>query len=788
MGAVKTEELANGNIGLEITYGGMEAPFGGVDTSAPPAYIDPKCFTQCDGFIVIDNKLVAVSYNPFTTPTLWNGVSNVILLKIGTFYNSITGQLNYALGYTAAPFGVTGTSPTGVNYTFYMTSWDPGNMASCKTDILPITLFDAVAIYEQASLTLDCIATGAITTSAGAGATGTIVSVDSSGRLTSVTCTGGTGYALNDIIPVLQDSNLSGYLVVTGVSIGGVVTTTTIFNTGADYHTGGYTAGTTTSSAVCELQVVGPSGTYTTHIVSWSLGYTRQNLIADMSGGNIGPDVTISASVDGYSLIITANSPGVIGNSITVQDLSTSIYPATAPPFYFSARLPRNLEGGQITEVVTAPLSFPSPTSTAEVGGTLYIANLGPMILKYSGPGLFTTSSLYNGVGVIRKFAGSLIGLRLEPQLGIYTQNQDMIFAWSSALNLDEWSPETAAGNVTGAGFEQLADIGDYLTGLFVSNGTAFIVRSQGLSYATATGNATSPFTIAHIGLGEQGEGAQATALVCQYDQTGAFVGNSNVYQVSGTISAIGDKIKKSLFSTLASVTQQASTTILASKAGNAFIAANVCVLICISIASTMYIYNASNGTWVTLSLPFPMTSSDSTFICLDIMSPVIFYARDSLYSASQFILASQHTYHPLLGSPTVFAPSFFKLTDGIGNINSANTLNAIVAFPQEELLFGRDVTIDALYVSLFADVSADTTVNFYINGILFSSLVLTSAVFNSLTGIPIECQVFPTSIFTSHSPQLSYQITPFGTTDTAQLQFVKIQLFGSFDPKQRPV
>ena len=56
MGAIKTTELSNGNIGLEITYGGKEAPFGGVDTSAPPAYIDPRCFTNCDGVIVVDNQ------------------------------------------------------------------------------------------------------------------------------------------------------------------------------------------------------------------------------------------------------------------------------------------------------------------------------------------------------------------------------------------------------------------------------------------------------------------------------------------------------------------------------------------------------------------------------------------------------------------------------------------------------------------------------------------------------------------------------------------------------------
>ena len=115
-----------------------------------------------------------------------------------------------------------------------------------------------------------------------------------------------------------------------------------------------------------------------------------------------------------------------------------------------------------------------------------------------------------------------------------------MIFAWSATDDLDTWAPLGLDGNVTGAGFAQLADIGDYLTGLIVTNATAFIIRSQGLSYATATGNATSPFNFSHIGLGDEGEGSQITALLAQYDQTGLYVGNSDVYQVANGIYSRG--------------------------------------------------------------------------------------------------------------------------------------------------------------------------------------------------------------------------------------------------------
>ena len=145
MGAIRETKLSNGNVQLEITYGGKEAPFGGVDTSAPPAYIDPRCFAAANGFLVVDNKLVATSLQPLSVPaTLWGGTAGVELLAFGTFYETGYGQLNYALGYMAVPFGTVGMSPTGVNYTFYMTTWNPSTPTVVLSNTeLELTLFDS---------------------------------------------------------------------------------------------------------------------------------------------------------------------------------------------------------------------------------------------------------------------------------------------------------------------------------------------------------------------------------------------------------------------------------------------------------------------------------------------------------------------------------------------------------------------------------------------------------------------------------------------------------------------
>lgn len=815
MGLIKQTEQDNGNVLLEIIYGGREAPFGGVDTSAPPAYIDPRCFAAVDGFLVVDNKLVVAQLAPIVTPTLWNSVANVRLLKFGTFYNSLTGQLNYALGvYINAVVG----PPSGVAYTFYLTAWNPANPATNWTDVLPISLFDAVATVEYASITLDSIATNvASTNTVGTGGSYNITSVNpSGGGITGITVSGGTGYTVGMILPVTSGGiGNSGYVKVTAVT-GGALNTVSIVAPGAQYSTGaGNFTGTAEVYSECTLVINGPvGGPVTYNVPSWASGYTRQQIVATMVAQiNNTPDLNIvaSASIDGFSIILTALVAGSNGNTITVQDTSANATATLAPPFYFSCRQVRNLQGGQLTESAQAPRVFGGPISTAEVGGTTYFANLGPMILKYSGPGFFTTSSLYNGFQVLRKFAGSLIGLRQTNQLGVYTANEDMIFAWTSGEDLDEWAPVEANGDVTGAGFEELADIGDYLSGLIVSGGTAFIIRSQGLSYATATGNESLPFDVNHIGLGDQGEGAQVQQLIAQYDQTGCFVGNTDVFQISGQVTSIGAKIKAALFAALTS--NQTIVAVLDANICVVFLGGDQFPLLIFSAGAAatpyesyvLFLYNANNSTWTALTFPELIANE-----------PVRAIELGTLYSINDFSDSGEYNISvPALALRTnniTFPPVFYALTEGVPNVNSISN-PTFVTFPVEEIAHGRDVTIDALYLSLWANVSAGTLVELSFSGfqvstaatpgepdilipvtVPYATMFLEPAQFNSMEGNPIELQFFASNLTlgagaaTMRSPQLTIAIPSIATSQTAQIRFSKISIFGSYDPAQRPV
>jgi hypothetical protein len=138
-----------------------------------------------------------------------------------------------------------------------------------------------------------------------------------------------------------------------------------------------------------------------------------------------------------------------------------------------------------------------------------------------------------------------------------------------------------------------------------------------------------------------------------------------------------------------------------------------------------------------------------------------------------------------------VTAPTFCSFIDRVPDSISVNSNAPTVTFPVEEISFGRDITIDGLYISLMGNITEATTLNFSFNGITFGSLVLTADSLNMTT--PTEFPVFPSSTttsgaFTVHSPQLSITIPRYLDTGVSQLYIVKIAVFGSFDPKQRPV
>jgi hypothetical protein len=688
-------ESPTSNTRLEITYGGKESPFGGLHLGPPPAYIDANCFTDANSVLVVDNKLVVVSMQPFALPE-----HGGVLLKIGTFYNSILGQVNYMLSYNATPETINGVPVAKVAFSIIAWNYDNGGAIQVLgTDSLVLFQFTTSTLPTQASLTIPVVM----------GETSSFV-----------------------------DSG------VVSVNLG--VSGTLVSN--ANYA---YAPGDTIVTVVA-------------------------GLVASINAVSGTTEIAAAPSADGLSIVFTSVNAGAATNTLCVEDVSASGTADTPPAFYLPIREYTFLQGG--ADGISNPLSSaPLAVSATAVGGTLYLSGFGnwPWILKYSGPGLFSISSMYQGAQVLKKFAGSLIAVGVTQQLINVLQNQDMIFSWSAAEDLDEWSPVDSSGDVTGAGFAQIADIDDKLTGLIVSNNVAWILRAQGISYATALGSGQQPYQFAHIGLGDQGEGCPLPALAAQYDQTGVYVGNSNVFQISGQITPIGDKIKSALLPLLLTTQQIIKAVIFPAinEGGDTY------PLAVILVGTTLFLFNVGNQTWMTFEIDFPNN-----------VGPVV---ADTLF------VGNANT--PMFKFPLVVAyqvgtgqPVAYQIVEQFPDENALISGNASVTFPQEEVLFGRDVTIDSLYISLWANITEAVDVECYINDTLVGVMVLNpGAPWNTLDGRPTEAQLFftnigGTNVVTAKSPQMRLEWpTVNSTNEVNQLRMSKIQMYCSFDPEQTP-
>lgn len=810
MGLLKATPQKDGTQLIEIVYGGAEAPFGGIDTSAPPAYIDPKCFVDAINMAIVDNKLLVASMQEVLTPTLFSNVPNVNLIGFGNFFNAYNTQLNYALGYTSTP--ITGP-PSGVNYVFYMTAWDPSNISDLFNDTLAYTLWDSAQFPVAASLTLGCFASGGASTATGSGAIVNISAVNSGGGITALTVSGGLVYVAGQNVLLSQGAlTPSAFITVNTVGGSGNILTFTLASPGGGYKIGPANAIAATFGTT-SLHITGPSGaaTYTVTTASLATATPAAMVTAMAAAINAGPDLNVTAapSLDGNSLVLTSIIIGVVGNSVEVTDTSSNT--GGPPNFYFPPRDGEFLEGGLNPVSTLAPRTL-QPASIVADGNTLYIGNVGPVILSYAGPGQFAISSIYAGYSVLGKFGGSLIGLGTIVALGSLVQNPEMIFSWSAANNLNEWNPVNSQGFVTGAGFAQLADISESLTGIVVSNNTAWIIRQQGLTYVTATGNGVEPFSFNNVSLGSNGEGAQIPTLVVQYDQAGMYIGNTNVYGLTQGITPMGEKIKKAIFDFLSTLPDPITTDptlvqayLMSAAACGVQIGGEESVTYAFMLGTNVYTFNAQTQVWMKMVIDFPAAPH---FVGQGILGTL---SNSGLASPGQGFRQGLLTLGRALynsGTAQIDGYDFYNYQEGVGGSGSLSITGTdpTVTFPIEEIMHGRNITLDSLYVSIQAAIPGSGILSgigvvFTLYGqviadgvsipqvIAMQTLDLTSDQFpGGVDGNPTEFQIFSDlGSFTINSPQLQITIGK-PLTGTAQVRFTKISLFGSFDPNQRPV
>ncbi len=116
---------------------------------------------------------------------------------------------------------------------------------------------------------------------------------------------------------------------------------------------------------------------------------------------------------------------------------------------------------------------------------------------------------------------------------------------WSASGDPTDWTSFSA-------GFEDLLEVSDSITGLATLGVRTFIFRTNGITVMTPTDNALAPFRFDNYAIAEQGIGNKYPYSLASYNDSAAFISDSEIYKISpNDFTPIGSKAKKSIFADL---------------------------------------------------------------------------------------------------------------------------------------------------------------------------------------------------------------------------------------------
>lgn len=837
MGLLKTEKLDNGMIGFECIYGGMEAPFGGIDASKAPRYIDPKCFADASNFLIIDNELcicmllvdpslqtpAGVSY-----PLASSSTSPGVLLGVGRL--PCEGVVKSWALYVSP-------SADSSNYWHYrLILWDNNNIGDSPTTVetydFPLLGQQITAPAQNAEATVTVSYTfpfSAIQTTAP-------VPIHST--------------ADGTITPTTYDSK---YYEITlwQPSISGLPTTGTPY-TNYLFWNDYYQFGNTPASG--PVTVPTPASWITFMINQINAVGTNYPFTASAIAGN--PN----------SMLLTAHTPtsggygsvdGAAGNSLAITGATVSQefgyfdptvgqsirnVPPGYPPHY-DCTLANNPNIFSTPSFQISVTPFTGGTDPGQViysnspiqqltwetiGDSLFLAGwpAGYMLQFNNSTKQFTYLTQYQGARVLKKIAGHLISVGMINSAQQTETNTHLWLNWSKEGVYSEWRALDSSGLVTGAGGEQLADISDMLTGLVVSNSIAFILRAEGLSYASVLQGASVPFDVNHVALCKDGQGCPSTSLWTQFDQLGFYVGNTNVFILSQGPQAIGDKILETLFPQLIAMADRLGPYTGPIHPPPPFtIAGNpppmldkyynkvnteplsfpqnmrVVTQFGLNVGGILFMFDPQDNTWMKIDTGpiFPGETITPDFKW-NILKCCSLPRNGQMGYTGSYQNKESYVYgQSITNGNSYAAPLFYRLSPLYEN----PTQEAHVYFPSEEISFGRDITIDALYVlacglpNLEIDFTIDGWQGTYVSAAFFGKLIFGP---NASPGNYEEYQVFDQTgkAITLKAPQLRYSVppqnilylppVPYPVVTNPCVKIAKIAMFGSFDPSQRPV
>ena len=195
----------------------------------------------------------------------------------------------------------------------------------------------------------------------------------------------------------------------------------------------------------------------------------------------------------------------------------------------------------------------------------------------------------------------------IEPVIGITGSTRyPARIRWSASGNPFVWliNPATMLSEPT-AGFIDIADVEDQLTGYATIGTTGYAFRNNGITTISVTGT-LPPFKFENFSIGPSGIGCWIAYTLATYGNFCAFVAQNDIYYFDGSNAPqpIGGNAKRSIFKSLAQATGTPVAFMIGQLAQDFDFLSYW--LVCLGPAgiSTVWVYHFDGQEWMQLQLP----------------------------------------------------------------------------------------------------------------------------------------------------------------------------------------
>jgi hypothetical protein len=337
-----------------------------------------------------------------------------------------------------------------------------------------------------------------------------------------------------------------------------------------------------------------------------------------------------------------------------------------------------------------------------------------------------TLLTSYLGCKFLGEFNGRLIAMYVNQlQIGPppFVQSFPYQIAWSAGgEQYGIWNPLDLSGNATGAGFNNLPDVEDEITGALFIGPTVYIIRRAGISEMTPLNSGIQPFNFDHMWASHKGVGTVFPYTIAQYGPKGCFVANDDIYSIGlDGIAQIGGSAKRAIYTDL-----MASNFNI--QAGMAALIINgtpeLCYFLGMQLDSNIstnnfirvYIYGFETKQWMRLTITngttFPAVPTQTLIGIISLLLSNISstFVPDNV-SFDGIVMAAQAANE---------VPTFWTIPILPSNpVTIGSTTESKLVFPQERIQTLKDVTIDA--VLFYAEGMAGSKIQATVDGVPFT-------------------------------------------------------------------